>query len=96
LVGALARGALPMCAMWVGFPSSFLRVGRKKQNKFPSNLHCPIKKLNPFYFNFIVIVSGCRLSFYTCCQRFSAWRCGGFLAQKFNRITAVEPCTNVS
>jgi hypothetical protein len=29
-------------------------------------------------------------------QRFSAWRCGGFLAQKFNRITAAEPCTNVS
>ncbi|WP_211290390.1 hypothetical protein, partial [Flavobacterium croceum] len=29
-------------------------------------------------------------------QRFSAWRCGGFLAQKFNRITAVELCTNVS
>ena len=29
-------------------------------------------------------------------QRFSAWRCGGFLAQKFNRITAVEPSTNVS
>jgi hypothetical protein len=29
-------------------------------------------------------------------QRFSAWRCGGFLVQKFNKITAVEPCTNVS
>jgi hypothetical protein len=29
-------------------------------------------------------------------HRFSAWRCGGFLAQKFNRIIAVEPCTNVS
>ena len=50
LVGALACGALAMCAMWVGFPSSFLRVGRKKQNKFPSNLHCPVKKLNPFLF----------------------------------------------
>ena len=49
LVIALARGALAMCAMWVGF-SSFLRVGRKKQNKFPSNLHCPVKKLNPFLF----------------------------------------------
>jgi len=31
-----------------------------------------------------------------CRQRFSAWRCGGNLALKFNRITAVEPCTNVS
>ncbi len=29
-------------------------------------------------------------------HRFSAWRCGGLLAQKFIRITAVEPCTNVS
>jgi len=29
-------------------------------------------------------------------QRVTAWRCGGFLAQKFNRITAVEPCINVS
>ncbi len=33
LVLALACGALPMCAMWVGFPSSFAE-GRKKQNKF--------------------------------------------------------------
>ena len=30
-----------------------------------------------------------------CRQRKTAWRCGGFLALKFNRITAVEPCTNV-
>ena len=34
--------------------------------------------------------------FYNEAQRFSAWRCGGFLAQKLNRITAVEFCTNVS
>jgi hypothetical protein len=47
---ALARGALAMCAMWVGFPSSFFAGGRKKQNKFPSNLHCPVKKLNPFLY----------------------------------------------
>jgi len=59
LVLAWARGALPMCAMWVGFPSSFFAGGRKKQNKFPSNLHCPVKKLNPFYFQFITIVSVC-------------------------------------
>ncbi|MCO5257475.1 MAG: hypothetical protein M9926_12040 [Lentimicrobium sp.] len=56
LGGALACGALPMCAMWVGF-LSFFAGGRKKQNKFPSNLHCPVKKLNPFYFQFITIVS---------------------------------------
>ena len=47
---------LAMCAMWVGF-LSFFAGGRKKQNKFPSNLHCPVKKLNPFYFQFITIVS---------------------------------------
>jgi hypothetical protein len=49
---ALSVGSwgLPMCAMWVGFLSSFFAGGRKKQNKFPSNLHCPIKKLNPFLF----------------------------------------------
>jgi len=28
LVLALARGALAMCAMWVGFPTSFLRGGK--------------------------------------------------------------------
>jgi hypothetical protein len=28
--------------------------------------------------------------------RFAAWRCGGILAQQFNRITADEPCTNIS
>jgi hypothetical protein len=38
LASALACGALAMCAMWVGFPS-FFGGGRKKQNKFPSNLH---------------------------------------------------------
>ena len=67
LVGALAFGALAMCAMWVGFPSSFLRVGRKKQNKFPSNLHCPVKKLNPFfrYYLSLSYLFSC-LSFYTC------------------------------
>jgi hypothetical protein len=50
LVSALTCGALAMCAMWVGFPSSSFAGGKKKQNKFPSNLHCPVKKLNPFLF----------------------------------------------
>jgi hypothetical protein len=59
LVAALACGALAMCAMWVGFPSSFFAGGRKKQNKFTSNLHCPVIKLNHFYFQFITIVSVC-------------------------------------
>jgi len=31
LVGALARGALAMCAMWVGFLSSFLRGEEKNK-----------------------------------------------------------------
>jgi hypothetical protein len=75
LVVALARGALVCrgrCAMWVGFLSSFFAGERKKQNKFPSNLHCPVKKLNPFYFQFITIVTVCSSVFYTCCQRATA------------------------
>jgi len=28
--------------------------------------------------------------------RFAAWRSGGFLAQKFNRRTALEPTTKLS
>jgi len=36
----------------VGFLSSLFAGGRKKQNKFPSNLHCPVIKLNPFLFKF--------------------------------------------
>jgi hypothetical protein len=49
-----------VCAMRVGFLSSFFAGGRKKLNKFgsaelhfvpvPSNLHCPFKKLNPSLF----------------------------------------------
>lgn len=71
MVAVMACVALAMCAMWVGFLSSFFAGGRKKQNKFPSNLHCPIIKLNSFNFQFITMVSVGRLSFYTCCQRFS-------------------------
>jgi hypothetical protein len=33
-----------------GFFLLFLRGEEKKQNKFPSNLHYPVKKLNPFLF----------------------------------------------
>ncbi len=47
---------LPMCAMWDGF-SSFFVGGKKKQNKFPSNLHCPVKMLNPFLLYFVNIIS---------------------------------------
>ncbi len=31
---------------------------------------------------------------YYATQRFGYWRTGGFLAQKFNRRTNVEPCKN--
>jgi len=34
--------------------------------------------------------------FCNCTQRFAAWRSGGFLAQKFNRRTALEPTTKLS
>jgi len=79
---------LPMCAMWVGF-SSFLRVGRKKQNKFPSNLHCPVKKLNPFfrYLLSLSYLSG-RLSFYTCCQLVYSGNKGNFYI--LNLVVIVE------
>jgi hypothetical protein len=69
LVGALARGALSMCAMWVEFPSSFSRVGRKKQNKF-MQFALTYQRAKSFL-NLILSISylSGRLSFYTCCQR---------------------------
>jgi hypothetical protein len=87
LVVALARGALAMCAMWVGFLYSFFAGGRKKQNKFPSNLHCPVKKLNPFYFQFITIVTVCSSVFYTCCQRLDKHNCVYFCLIPRSKIT---------
>ena len=38
----------------------------------------------------------CALAFYNEAQRFEAWRSGGFLAQKFNRSTALDPTTKLS
>src|SRR5690606_18266416 len=35
-------------------------------------------------------------SYIFCTQRFAAWRSGGFLAQKFNRRTALESTTKMS
>jgi len=56
--------------LFVGRASFFFFAGgRKKQNKFPSNLHCPVKKLNPFFrYYFITIVSVWSSVFHTCCQ----------------------------
>jgi len=34
--------------------------------------------------------------FCNCTQRFAAWRSGGFLAQEFNRRTALESTTKLS
>lgn len=62
LVAALACGALAMCATWVGF-LSFFAGRRKKQNKFPSNLHCPVIKLYHFLFQIVNIVSVCSSAF---------------------------------
>ena len=50
LVTALACAGLQMCCNVGGVSFFFFCGGRKKQNKFPSNLHCPVKKLNPFLF----------------------------------------------
>jgi hypothetical protein len=36
------------------------------------------------------------MSLLACHQRFAAWRSGGFLAQMFNRRTALEPTTKLS
>jgi len=47
-----------------GVSSSFFAGGRKKQNKFPSNLHCPVKKLNPLlFFKLLLSYLSARLSF---------------------------------
>ena len=56
---ALACAICKCAVLWVGFLSSFFAGGRKKQNKFPSNLHCPVKKLNHFLFQIVAIVSVC-------------------------------------
>jgi hypothetical protein len=101
LVGALARGALPMCAMWLGFLSSFFAGGRKKQNKFPSNLYCPVKKLNYFLFQFYRY----RICFICLCLTLVANGFGlcvraGFGAQNcqpalnLNRSTKLQVCTS--
>ena len=38
----------------------------------------------------------CVSASYNECQRFAAWRSGGFLAQMFNRRNALEPTTKLS
>ena len=53
----------------VGGVFFFFAGGRKKRNKFPSNLHCPVKKLNPFFvinYHYRICLVVC---LYTCCQR---------------------------
>jgi hypothetical protein len=47
----------------------FFAGGRNKQNKFPSNLHSLIKKLNPFYRYYLSLsYLSAHLSSYTCCN----------------------------
>jgi hypothetical protein len=65
-----------------------------------------IAKDGRFVLSALLIRSVCRVHFYSlsCCVvcffsiyvRFAAWRSGGFLAQKFNRRTALEPTTKLS
>jgi hypothetical protein len=76
MVLALARAALPMCAMCVGASFFLLRVGEKNKIN-SSNLHCPVKKLNPFFRYYLSLsYLSARLSFYTCCQRMSVCAVG--------------------
>jgi hypothetical protein len=57
LVAALARGALAMCAMWVGFLSSFFAGGRK--NKINFHQICTVRSKAKSFLSllFITIVS---------------------------------------
>jgi hypothetical protein len=65
---------LPMCAMCVGASFFLLRVGEKNKIN-SSNLHCPVKKLNPFFRYYLSLsYLSARLSFYTCCQRLGVWQ----------------------
>ncbi len=52
-------GFANVCNVGGGSFFFFCGGGRKKQNKFPSNLHCPVKKLNHFLFQIVTIVSVC-------------------------------------
>jgi hypothetical protein len=65
LVLSVGTWGLQMCCNVGEVSFFFFAGGRKKQNKFPSNLHCPVKKLNPFLFHIITIVSVCSSVFFT-------------------------------
>ena len=79
--------------MWVGVSFVFLRVGEK--NKINSlKFALTYQKAKSFLSLLIItIVSVCRLSFYTCCQRLTIWPvrdCGQFsirLHEKLKRAT---------
>jgi hypothetical protein len=89
MVLALARAALPMCAMCVGASFFLLRVGEKNKIN-SSNLHCPVKKLNPFFRYYLSLsYLSARLSFYTCCQRTRL--CEGAVLREQNCRTATKP-----
>src|SRR5699024_8612086 len=64
-------------------PSNFIRI------KFSSEGQS-ILVISNVVFSIYVLV------FLHWLQRFAAWRSGGFLAQKFNRSTALEPTTKLS
>jgi hypothetical protein len=52
--------------------------------------------MSEIFFLAFSICFGVTRSVYNCYQRFAAWRSGGFLAQKFNRRTTLEPTTKLS
>jgi hypothetical protein len=79
--------------MWEGF---FLFCGgSKKSNKFPSNLHSPIKKLNLSIFNLSLPYLSAHLSFYTCCQRLAICGRWGFKARNYQTVAILSNCTKV-
>mgnify|MGYP007060990595 CR=1 FL=1 len=89
---------------WMGKSGSFgfLSVGfvcREKPNvplvRWQKNKKmCVGQKLNLCVSSLLALDGVVR---YHCLQqRFAAWRSGGFLAQKFNRRTELEPCTKLS
>jgi hypothetical protein len=89
LVGASARAGLQMCCNVGGVSFFFFFGGKKKQNKFPSDLHCPIKKLNPFLFqlcHFRICLFVCTL---TLVANVGGMKCWGF--RNYEPINRQEP-----
>jgi len=68
---ALVRGALPKCAMWVGFFFLFCGWGEKSKINFHQICTVLPKSLLISYFKSVATVSTSSSVFYTCCQLIS-------------------------